>query len=158
MTVSQLAAMIADARQVGEMEGISLLGGEPFAQAEALSHVARYARSVGLSVMAFTGYTLEELKGMSSPGCRDLLESLDILVDGRYDQEQPDDQRRWVGSRNQRVHFFTERYRMDDPCWRQANTLELRWRDGSLSVNGFPATSAVGLWRRPRALKSPQND
>jgi hypothetical protein len=31
------------------------------------------------------------------------------------------------------------------------NTLEIRLRDGELSVNGFPARSAVGLWKRPRS-------
>ena len=65
-----------------------------------------------------------------------------------YVRELPDARRRWIGSTNQRIHFFTDRYHADDPCWRRPNTLEIRLRDGELSVNGFPARSAVGLWRR----------
>ena len=42
------------------------------------------------------------------------------------------------------------RYRADDPCWRLPNTLEIRLRGRELAVNGFPARSAVGLWKRPR--------
>ena len=34
----------------------------------------------------------------------------------------------------------------------QRNTLEVRLRGGELSVNGFPARSAVGLWKRPTAI------
>jgi hypothetical protein len=38
---------------------------------------------------------------------------------------------------------------VDDPCWRLPNTLELRLKDGEITVNGFPAPTAVGLWQRP---------
>jgi len=55
-----------------------------------------------------------------------------------------------IGSSNQRIHFLSERCDPNDPRWLQRNTLELRLRDGELSVNGFPARSAVGLWKRPR--------
>ena len=79
----------------------------------------------------------------------ELLALTDILVDGPYLRQQPDTTRRWVGSTNQRIHFFTDRYRADDPCWRQHNTLEIRLRGRELTVNGFPARSAVGLWKRP---------
>jgi anaerobic ribonucleoside-triphosphate reductase activating protein len=61
----------------------------------------------------------------------------------------PDTKRRWIGSTNQRIHFLTDRYRADDSCWQQPNTLEIRLDAAGLSVNGFPAASAVGLWKRP---------
>jgi anaerobic ribonucleoside-triphosphate reductase activating protein len=74
-----------------------------------------------------------------------------ILVDGPYVRERPDVTRRWIGSTNQRIHFLSDFYRADDPCWREPNTLEIRVRGGEVSVNGFPASRAVGLWRKPRA-------
>jgi hypothetical protein len=40
--------------------------------------------------------------------------------------------------------------RADDPRWLLPNTLEIRLAGGELTVNGFPARSAVGLWKRPR--------
>ena len=100
------------------------------------------------SYIALTGYTLEEINAMPDPFSRALLENTDVLVDGRFLQEQPETERRWIGSSNQRVHFLTDRYRADDLRWKSANTLEIRWSDGELRVNGFPAANAVGLWKR----------
>ena len=132
------------------VEGLTLLGGEPLAHAAGAAALARGTRALGLSVMVFSGYTLEEARQLPDPAVADLLAHTDILVDGPYLRELPDTQRRWIGSTNQRIHFLTPRYRADDPCWRQPNTLEVRLRGGELSVNGFPARSAVGLWKRLR--------
>ena len=76
------------------------------------------------------------------------LAETDILVDGPYDRDQPEKTRRWIGSANQRVHFLTPRCAADDPRWRQPNTLEIRLRDGEVTVNGFPAPRAAGMWKR----------
>ena len=94
--------------------------------------------------MVFSGYTLDQLR--RRPDAADLLARTDILVDGPFLRDQPDTERRWVGSRNQRVHFLTDRYRLDDQ-WRRRNTLEIRVRGGEVVVNGFPAGAAVGLWK-----------
>jgi anaerobic ribonucleoside-triphosphate reductase activating protein len=136
------------------VEGITLLGGEPLAHAAGAAALAREVRLLGLTVMVFSGYTLEEARGLPDPAVRDLLGLTDILVDGPYVRELPETGRRWIGSSNQRVHFLTDRYRADDPRWAQPNTLEIRLAGGELTVNGFPARSAVGLWRRPGARKA----
>jgi anaerobic ribonucleoside-triphosphate reductase activating protein len=129
------------------IEGITLLGGEPFAHAEGASRLAEQVRGIGLSVMVFTGYTLEELRERDDPAIRVLLEQTDLLVDGPYLKDSPDTQRRWIGSTNQRIHFLTDRYRADDPCWKQKNTLEIRLDLQSLTVNGFPAAGATEFWK-----------
>lgn len=131
-----------------EVEGITLLGGEPLAHAGA-AVLAREVQKRGRTVMVFSGFTLEEARQMADPAVADLLAHTDILVDGPYVREQPDNERRWIGSTNQRIHFLTTRYHYDDR-WRKSNTLEIRLKDGELTVNGFPARSAVGLWKRPR--------
>ena len=130
-----------------QIEGISLLGGEPFAHTGGALAVARLARSQGLSVMIYTGYTLEELRSRPEPEVAELLTLTDLLVDGPYLRDEPETERRWIGSRNQRIHFFTERYQAEDSCWRQKNTLEVRLRGEEILVNGFPAPAAVGLWK-----------
>ena len=130
-----------------EIEGITLLGGEPFAHAEGAAALARDAQSVGLSVMVFTGYLREELEAKNDPATAALLAATDILVDGPYERERPDTVRRWIGSTNQRIHFLTARYRADDPCWQKPNTLEIRVRGAEVVVNGFPAMPALGLWK-----------
>lgn len=136
------------------VEGITLMGGEPTSHAPAASALARAARQRGLSVMVFSGYLLEELRDRHDDAVNDLLDHTDILVDGPYVREQPDTSRRWIGSTNQRVHFLTDRYHLDER-WRKPNTLEIRLINGELSVNGFPAKSAVGLWKRPKPRRVP---
>jgi anaerobic ribonucleoside-triphosphate reductase activating protein len=145
------AVVMEELRQAADdgIEGISLLGGEPFAHAEGAAMLASAAHGIGLSVMVYTGYTLEALQARPEPAISELLRETDLLVDGPYDRNQPETRRRWIGSANQRIHFLTSRYCADDACWQRPNTLELRLIDGELTVNGFPARSAVGLWKRP---------
>jgi anaerobic ribonucleoside-triphosphate reductase activating protein len=147
--VAEILAEVEYAHREHGVEGITLLGGEPLAHAAGAAALARGVQALGLSVMVFSGYTLEQARDLPDLAAADLLAHTDILVDGPYVRELPDTQRRWIGSTNQRIHFLTPRYRADDPCWRQPNTLEIRLRGGELSVNGFPARSAVGLWKRP---------
>jgi anaerobic ribonucleoside-triphosphate reductase activating protein len=148
-----LAAVLVQLDEaVGQgIEGITLLGGEPLAHATGAGALAVAARQRGLTVMVFSGFTLEEARAQGDPDIDALLAQTDILVDGPYVRELPDMARRWIGSTNQRIHFLSDRYRADDPCWRERNTLEIRVRGTEVSVNGFPARQAVGLWRKPRA-------
>jgi anaerobic ribonucleoside-triphosphate reductase activating protein len=142
--MEQLDAVLAETR----LEGITLLGGEPLAHAAPATALARAAWQRGLSVMVFTGYTLGEARAMRDPAVHELLACTDLLVDGPYLREQPEPRRRWVGSANQQVHFLTDRYRSDDPCWQRPNTLEIRLRGHEVTINGFPAADAVSLWKR----------
>jgi anaerobic ribonucleoside-triphosphate reductase activating protein len=152
--VSDLVSAILDARAQHAIEGVTLLGGEPLAHAAAGAAIAGAIRPWGLTVMVFSGYTLEEARDLPDAAVAELLAQTDILVDGRYERDQPDTHRRWIGSANQRIHFLTDRYRADDSCWRKKNTLEIRLVNGELSVNGFPAPAAVGLWKElPRKTR-----
>ena len=147
-TVDDILIELKRAHDDDGVEGITLLGGEPLAHAAGGAALARGVRSFGLTVMVFAGYTIEQARALPDPGVADLLAHTDILVDGPFIRELPDTTRRWIGSTNQRIHFLTDRYRADDPCWRKPNTLELRLCGGELTVNGFPAPAAVGLWKR----------
>jgi anaerobic ribonucleoside-triphosphate reductase activating protein len=158
-SVAEMADWIERSYLEQRIEGITLLGGEPFAHARAAAALARAARGLGLSVMVFSGYTLEELREPSEPEVADLLGLTDILVDGPYDRGRPDNERRWVGSTNQRIHFFTDRYSFDEQ-WRKKNTLEIRVVGREITVNGFPAADAVGLWKgwkRKKPLPTPDS-
>ncbi len=144
-----LAEIVRQVESAG-VEGITLLGGEPLAHAAGAAALARAVRAAGLSVMVFSGYTLAEARALPDPAVAELLAHTDILVDGPYRRDLPEARRRWIGSSNQQVHFLSDRYRADDPRWRLPNTLEIRLEGSELSVNGFPARHAVGLWRRPK--------
>ncbi len=129
-------ALVAEAIAAG-VEGVSLLGGEPFAQAAGLAFVAEGVRARGLSVMIFSGYTLAELREQGPDAAR-LLAATDLLVDGRYDASRRTTTRRYIGSDNQVLHFLTSRYTPEDPRLHAANTLGLRLRGGEITLNGWP--------------------
>lgn len=144
-TVAEIIALVDSS-----VEGITLLGGEPFAHAAGASALAEAAKSRELSIMVFSGFTLEDLRAKQDADIGRLLSLTDILIDGPYRREQPESQRRWIGSCNQRIHFLSDRYSPGDTCWQQPNTLELRLDANGLSVNGFPSTATKTFWRRTR--------
>ena len=145
-TLREMTEWLARSAEESGVEGITLMGGEPFSHAVAALALAKTSRELGLSVMVFSGFTLEELQARAEPEVAELIAATDILVDGPYVREKPDTERRWIGSRNQRIHFLTPRYSYDQQ-WRQKNTLEIRVDRAGISVNGFPAADAVGLWK-----------
>lgn len=83
------------------LDGITLSGGEPFAQCEAMAELARGAKEKGLNVMAYSGYTFEQL--MKMPEALPLLRSIDVLVDGPFIKEQRSLALAFRGSANQRI-------------------------------------------------------
>jgi anaerobic ribonucleoside-triphosphate reductase activating protein len=136
-----LAAQRRAAQAGSPLAGLSLLGGEPFAQAPALAILAEQVQAAGLGVMVYSGFTLAELQAKvtaDEPGVARLLAATDLLVDGRYQREQPDTTRRWIGSTNQRLHFLSARHHPAQPEFSAGETLELRLVDGELIINGWP--------------------
>ena len=148
ISVDSLLDDICQGRDASQIEGVTMLGGEPFAHAAGAAELAAGVQCAGLSVMVFSGFTLAELHAMNDPAVRELLENTDILVDGPYLRERPEHRRCWIGSANQQIHFLTDRYRPDDPRWLRPNTLEIRLIGGELAINGFPATGAKDFWQR----------
>lgn len=148
VSVDDLIQQIQDA--LPEIEGVTFIGGEPFAHAASLSVLAKAAQQLKLSVMVFTGFQLEHLQAVSETNSdtANFLRHIDLLIDGPYDSSAPDTSRRWIGSTNQRAHFLTDRYSAADAAWSTPDTLEVRWNGTELLVNGFPATSAADLWKR----------
>lgn len=128
-----------------DIEGVTLLGGEPLSQPAAVLELARAVRAAGLTVMVFTGFTMAELRARERSDIDQLLQCIDLLVDGRYEREQPDHRRRWIGSRNQVMHFQSERYTPADPRFMAPQTVEIRLSRGELVVNGWPAAAAALL-------------
>ncbi|MBQ9365031.1 MAG: anaerobic ribonucleoside-triphosphate reductase activating protein [Schwartzia sp.] len=85
------------------LSGVTFSGGEPFAQAAPLADMAKKIHRYGLNVWCYSGYTLEELRAMEDDGVNELLDNIDVLVDGEYRESERDLTLRFRGSRNQRV-------------------------------------------------------
>ena len=82
--------------------GVTFSGGEPFAQAEGFARLAKLLKEQGYEVASYSGYTFEELLE-GSEDQKDLLEVIDILIDGPFLQEQKSLEIAFRGSRNQRI-------------------------------------------------------
>lgn len=86
------------------LSGVTLSGGDPFAQAEAAAQVAAYGKAKGLNVWVYTGYRWEKLlKEMDRPGFRDLIQQADVLIDGPFQINHRDLNLPFRGSSNQRI-------------------------------------------------------
>jgi anaerobic ribonucleoside-triphosphate reductase activating protein len=139
--INQLIAVDVLAQQIlrnPRNQGVTFSGGEPFWQAPALADLARQVKAAGLNVMSFTGFTLEQLRSEQRPACvEELLEQLDILIDGAYVQSlavhSPDS---LVSSSNQRVHLFNPAFH-DQLTW-ASDQMEIHiLKDGSRIFTGY---------------------
>lgn len=85
------------------IKGITLSGGEPFLYAKELLPLVTKVKEMGLDVWAYTGYTLEMLNGKHSKSIDDLLNLVDVLIDGKFIKELKDPELKFRGSSNQRI-------------------------------------------------------
>lgn len=87
------------------LDGVTLSGGDPFEQAEALATLAEQIKVLGLSIITYTGYTYEQLvaAGAKRPDWQRLLAYTDYLVDGRFILAKRNLMLKYRGSENQRI-------------------------------------------------------
>lgn len=92
------------------VDGITLLGGEPFEpenQRELVKLLRRIKKELPKkTVWSFSGYTYEELTGDSRAVCEvtnEMLSMLDVLVDGEFIEAKRNISLRFRGSENQRL-------------------------------------------------------
>jgi anaerobic ribonucleoside-triphosphate reductase activating protein len=87
-------------------DGITILGGEPFFQPEALLALVGALRSRGCEhILCYSGYTYEalRLRAEGEPAIGAVLDEIDMLIDGPYVASLADGADPWTGSANQRV-------------------------------------------------------
>ena len=109
MPVARLLEQIVERHN--SIEGVTITGGEPFEQADALRVLlAEIRRSTALSVLVFTGYTRGEIE--RRPNWMRVLRYIDVLIAGRYVADRRV-AREMLGSSNQRIHRLTDRYTLE---------------------------------------------
>ncbi len=135
---NDLIELIQKSMASDEIEGLSFIGGEPMLQAEGLSEIAKWAHSVGLTVLVFTGYLYEELVEMNNGSVDNLISNTDLLVDGPFIQELYDTERDWIGSKNQKIHFFTKAYGSGIEYEKQEHQMEVLISEKDILINGWP--------------------
>ncbi len=85
-----------------EISGLSILGGEPFESANDLINILNDIKNkINKNIWIYSGYTFEYL--MKNPVYKQLLEKVDVLVDGPFIESKKDLKLKFRGSSNQRI-------------------------------------------------------
>lgn len=86
-------------------DGITFSGGDPLMQIDACLKLAKHSKKRGLNVWCYTGFTFEQLLIMSKTNNAlvELLNNIDVLVDGKFDLSKKSFEAPFRGSTNQRV-------------------------------------------------------
>ena len=85
------------------LSGVTFSGGEPFMQAKALVPLAKMIKEAGLELACYTGFVFEQLASDQVKGARELLNYIDVLIDGKFVLSQRSLDLAFKGSKNQRT-------------------------------------------------------
>ena len=88
-----------------KQDGITLSGGDPIYQPKAVCEIAKFCRKNNLNVWCYTGFIFEELQKMAKTKSeiKELLQNIDVLVDGKFILEERSLNLYFKGSKNQRI-------------------------------------------------------
>lgn len=101
------------------LDGVTFSGGEPACQPEGFLTLAKAIKKRNLHIMMYSGYTFEELQNLAeeNEALYQLLEYVDILVDGRYEAIERDLTLSFRGSRNQRIIDMKEAWKRGEAAF-----------------------------------------
>ncbi len=137
-TVEKLIGNILNTKDI---EGVTLLGGEPFYQSRGLAELCIEIRKHSkLSILIFTGYNFEFLNNHKSKYIQTILNNCDVIISEPFIQELYSENIPYIGSTNQVVHLMTDFYKdWEERVKEHKNTLELSFANNNKIIyNGFP--------------------
>lgn len=141
--VCDVETLAREILETEDIEGITISGGEPFLQQEALSRLIRRVRAErDLGVIVYTGFAYPEI------ALTELASHCDAIIDGPY-QEEKNDGLSLRGSSNQRLILLTERYRDSlriGTFGRQAQLYQTP--EGHTTLVGVPSQSHIQYARK----------
>lgn len=120
---------------VGQIEGITFSGGEPFQQPAGLLALISALRRHhdDLSIIIFSGYRLPEINAQVHG--REILAMVDVLIAGRYVPKCRVAQA-LLGSANQQYHYLSGRYKSQDFADQMDAELVIDG-DGHITITGI---------------------
>ncbi|WP_078682307.1 anaerobic ribonucleoside-triphosphate reductase activating protein [Clostridium sp. USBA 49] len=97
--------IIEDIRKNPLLKGVTFSGGEPFEQADKFAYIAKEVKKMGLNIWCYTGYTFEYIleNQHKRKGWSELLKYIDVLVDGKFEEDKKEEGLKFRGSSNQRI-------------------------------------------------------
>lgn len=132
--VDEVLAMIVTAKKEQGIEGVTILGGEPFQQYEEVFELIKKVKNLELSIVLYSGYEIQELEDL---GKTKIFDYIDILILGRYVEEQRDINLYLRGSVNQKIFLFSDRYKNFEA--KDEGNVEITINEfGQLQILGYP--------------------
>lgn len=124
----KLIEIIKEARDNFKIEGITLSGGEPSLQG-GLVDFNKVIRELGLGIIMFSGKYKEDLN-------QELVNSLDLLIEGPFIEKDIDSNRILLGSKNKKLTFITDRYKSEADYFYNPVSIEEVTADEYIFING----------------------
>lgn len=86
-----------------KVDGFTITGGDPFFQSEQLYPLLEELKKFEKEILVYTGYTIQEIRNMKNG--KEILELIDVLIDGRYEEEKNIPNLVLRGSENQNIYY-----------------------------------------------------
>lgn len=148
MAISKLAEQILNTPNI---EGLTITGGEPFAQAAPLVKLIEQIRQTkDLGIIVYSGYTLKKLQHLAAlqQEVAALLQLIDLLIDSPY-VAALNDGGSLRGSSNQQVHILTEHYAtvINDYYGLPKRPVEIHLSKDDIMLVGVPGEETLKKWQ-----------
>ena len=103
--IMDMDKLINDVLDNPMLKGVTFSGGDPIEQAHSFSYMAKAFKNSNLDIWCYTGYTFEELlEAMKvDTSIKELLNNIDVLVDGKFEINNKKEGLKYKGSSNQRI-------------------------------------------------------
>ena len=103
--IMDMDKLIKDVLDNPMLKGVTFSGGDPIEQAHSFSYMAKAFKNSNLDIWCYTGYTFEKLLEVMKvdTAISELLNNIDVLVDGRFEINNKEEGLRFRGSTNQRI-------------------------------------------------------
>ena len=128
VTEDELLNIILMAKDKFNIEGVTLSGGEPSLQL-GLKDLNTKIHEAGLGIIMFSGKAVDQLE-------KELVNSVDLLIDGPFIESQLDKDRILLGSKNKKLHFITNRYTKEKEYFDSKISLEEVVAEDYIFING----------------------
>ena len=120
--------------QIEDVEGITLLGGEPLQQSIQILELIKLQKKAGRTIMLYSGFERDELDKTQL----ECVELSDLVILGRYKEELRNTSLRWRGSENQELFSPTGRYDVESILDGENEVSVHINQDGQISIHGYP--------------------
>lgn len=119
-------------KSCGDICGVTFIGGEPLEQGKDLLFLSNMIRKADLDIVLFTGYELEELRGLM----KKIADEAAVIIYGRYIEELRDTSLLLRGSSNQKI--LVRDTSLKEFYANECRQVEVEITEDSIKYLGFP--------------------